>query len=150
MATLVTHWYYSRINYQRDVGLSWCMLSLTCYRPLLNERWTSIQWSSQIVLTYLFAPAGWRAAIMIISWQQPARWGHGKHSIRIQLPLQEQQQQPLVWSKQHELSHQTRDIHTMLFQCWPSVEDGGPTLKHHSLKVPFLLCYSLYLTDTRR
>ena len=26
---------------------------------------------------------------------------------------------------------QTRDIHSMLFQCWTIVEDGGPTMKQH-------------------
>ena len=26
---------------------------------------------------------------------------------------------------------QTRGIHLMMFQCWASVEDGGPTLKQH-------------------
>ena len=26
---------------------------------------------------------------------------------------------------------QTRGIHPMLFQCWTSVEDGGPALKQH-------------------
>ena len=28
-------------------------------------------------------------------------------------------------------SQQTRDIQPMLFQCWPTVEDGGPALKQH-------------------
>ena len=28
-------------------------------------------------------------------------------------------------------TQQTRGIHPMLFQCWASVEDGGPTLKRH-------------------
>ena len=30
---------------------------------------------------------------------------------------------------------QTRGIHTMVFQCWASVEDGGPTLKQHCVNV---------------
>ena len=29
------------------------------------------------------------------------------------------------------LSQQTRDIHPMLFQCWPTVFDAGPTLIQH-------------------
>ena len=28
-------------------------------------------------------------------------------------------------------AHQTRGIHSMLFQCWASVEDDGPALKQH-------------------
>ena len=34
------------------------------------------------------------------------------------------------------LSPQTRDIHPMLFQCWPTVLDAGPTLKQHWVNVP--------------
>ena len=30
-------------------------------------------------------------------------------------------------------SQQTRGIHPILFQCWASVEDGGPTLKQYLL-----------------
>ena len=37
------------------------------------------------------------------------------------------------------ISQQTRDIHPMLFQCWPSVEDDGPTLKQHWVNAPCLL-----------
>ena len=33
-------------------------------------------------------------------------------------------------------SQQTRGIHPMLVQCWASVEDSGPTLKHHWMKSP--------------
>ena len=35
-------------------------------------------------------------------------------------------------------SQQTRDIHPMLFQCWPIVFDAGPTLKQHWVNAP---CY---------
>ena len=31
------------------------------------------------------------------------------------------------------MTQQTRGIHTMLFQCWTSVDDGGPALKKHWL-----------------
>ena len=34
---------------------------------------------------------------------------------------------------------QTRDIHPMLFQCWASVGDGGPTLKQYWVNVSCLL-----------
>ena len=37
--------------------------------------------------------------------------------------------------------HQTRNTVPMLFQCWASVEDGGPTLKQQWLSVPCLLGY---------
>ena len=37
------------------------------------------------------------------------------------------------------LSQQTRGIHPMLFQCWASVEDDGPTLKQHLVNVSCLL-----------
>ena len=30
-----------------------------------------------------------------------------------------------------DISQQTRVIRPMLFQCWTSVEDAGPTLKRH-------------------
>ena len=36
-------------------------------------------------------------------------------------------------------SQQTRRIHSMLFHCWASVEDGVPTLKQLWVNVPFLL-----------
>ena len=39
-------------------------------------------------------------------------------------------------------SQQTRGIYSMLFQCWSSVEDGGPTLKQHWVNAPCLLGYS--------
>ena len=35
-------------------------------------------------------------------------------------------------------TQQTRGIHQMLFQCWASVEDGGPTLKQHWMNVSCL------------
>ena len=36
------------------------------------------------------------------------------------------------------LFQQTRGIHPMLFQCWASVEDGGPSLKQHWVNSPYL------------
>ena len=36
-------------------------------------------------------------------------------------------------------SQQTRGIHTMLFQCWASVEDGVPALKQLCVNAPCLL-----------
>ena len=36
---------------------------------------------------------------------------------------------------------QTRGIHTMLFQCWPTVYGAGPTLKQLWVNEPFLLGY---------
>ena len=30
-----------------------------------------------------------------------------------------------------DIPQETRDIQPMLFQCWASVEDAGPTLKQH-------------------
>ena len=41
-----------------------------------------------------------------------------------------------------KLSQQTPDIHLMLFQCWPTVFDAGPTLKQHCLNDPCLLTVS--------
>ena len=35
-------------------------------------------------------------------------------------------------------SQQIRDIHPMLFQCWPTVFDAGPTLKQHWVNAPCL------------
>ena len=35
--------------------------------------------------------------------------------------------------------HQTRDIALVLFRCWASVADDGPTLNQHLLNVPSLL-----------
>ena len=37
------------------------------------------------------------------------------------------------------ISQQTRDIHPLLYQCWPTVFDAGPTLKQHWVNVPCLL-----------
>ena len=34
-----------------------------------------------------------------------------------------------------KLIQQTRGIEPMLFQCWSTVYDGGPTLKQHWLNV---------------
>ena len=34
---------------------------------------------------------------------------------------------------------QIRGIHPMLLQCWPSVEDGGPTLKRYLVNALCLL-----------
>ena len=36
-------------------------------------------------------------------------------------------------------TQKTRDIHSILFQCWPTVSDAGPTLKQHWVNVPCLL-----------
>ena len=36
-------------------------------------------------------------------------------------------------------TQQTRGIHPMLFQCWPTVFDAGPTLKQHWVNAPCLL-----------
>ena len=38
-----------------------------------------------------------------------------------------------------QVTQQTRNIHPLLFQCWASVEDGGPTLKQHWVNAPSLL-----------
>ena len=43
-------------------------------------------------------------------------------------------------------TQQTRDIHLMLFQCWHTVFDSGPTLKQHWVNVPCLLGSDLYTT----
>ena len=45
----------------------------------------------------------------------------------------------LIKDTELRVSQQTRDIHPMLFQCWASVEDGGPTLKGHSVNTSCLL-----------
>ena len=36
-------------------------------------------------------------------------------------------------------AQQTRGIHSMLFQCWAHVEDGGPTLKQHWVNASCLI-----------
>ena len=36
-------------------------------------------------------------------------------------------------------SQQTRGIHTMLFQCWPTVFDAGPAMKQHWVNASCLL-----------
>ena len=36
-------------------------------------------------------------------------------------------------------TQQTRGFHPMLFQCWASVVDGGPTLKQHWVNASCLL-----------
>ena len=40
---------------------------------------------------------------------------------------------------EHLITQQTRYVETMMFQCWASVEDVGPTLKHHCFNVACLL-----------
>ena len=35
----------------------------------------------------------------------------------------------------YSFPQQTRGIHSMLFQCWPSGFDAGPTLKQHWVNV---------------
>ena len=48
-------------------------------------------------------------------------------------------------------SQQTRDLHPMLVQCWPTVYDVGPTLKQHWMSVSCLLgwagCHSGQISD---
>ena len=39
-----------------------------------------------------------------------------------------------------DISQQTRGIDPMLFQCWPTVDDAGPTLNQHRVNVTYLLC----------
>ena len=41
------------------------------------------------------------------------------------------------------LSQQTRDFDPMLFQCWPTVYDAGPTLNKHWANVSCLLGYHM-------
>ena len=41
------------------------------------------------------------------------------------------------------VAQQTQVIHTMMFQCCSSVEDGGPTLKRHWVNASWLLCENL-------
>ena len=43
-------------------------------------------------------------------------------------------------------SQQTRDNHPMLYQCWTSVEDVGPTLIQHWVNATCLLgcCFKVY------
>ena len=41
----------------------------------------------------------------------------------------------------HLAIQQTRGIHTMLFQCWPTVFDAGPTVRRHWVNDPCLLKY---------
>ena len=36
-------------------------------------------------------------------------------------------------------SQQSRDVYPMLFYCWASVADGGPTLTQHRINVSYLL-----------
>ena len=43
-------------------------------------------------------------------------------------------------------TQQTRGIHLMLFQCWPTVFDAGPTLKQHWVKALCLLGDVIYLS----
>ena len=43
------------------------------------------------------------------------------------------------WFNSREIAQQTRDIHTMRFQCWASVEDVGPALKQHWANASCLL-----------
>ena len=48
----------------------------------------------------------------------------------------------------HSAIQQTWGIHTMLFQCWPTVFDagpGGPTMKQHRVNDPCLLGISFNL-----
>ena len=45
-----------------------------------------------------------------------------------------------------ELSHQKRDVHPVLIQCWATVCDAGPTLNLHRVNVPLEChCSVLYL-----
>ena len=37
------------------------------------------------------------------------------------------------------ITQQIGGIHPMLFQCWASVEDGGPALKQHRMNASCLL-----------
>ena len=42
------------------------------------------------------------------------------------------------------LTQQKRDIHPMLYQCWPTVYDGGPTLIQHCLLGMVVLAVNPY------
>ena len=44
----------------------------------------------------------------------------------------------VVWDSGPGSKH---GIHPMLFQCWPSVFDAGPTLKQHWVNAPCLLAW---------
>ena len=43
------------------------------------------------------------------------------------------------------ITQQTRDIHPMPFQCWASVEDGGPTVKRCWVNAACLLGITMLL-----
>ena len=38
------------------------------------------------------------------------------------------------------LSQETSHVEALMFKCWASVADVGPTLKHHCFNVLCLLC----------
>ena len=44
-------------------------------------------------------------------------------------------------------SQQSQDIHPMLFHCWATGEDGGPTLKQHRVNVSCLLGWTSEALD---
>ena len=46
------------------------------------------------------------------------------------------------------MPQQTRDAKPVLFECWATVADGGPTLKQHWLNVSCLLDTRLFLSCT--
>ena len=48
----------------------------------------------------------------------------------------------------HIMSQQKRYIDSMLFQCWTSVADGGPTLKRHWVNISCLLGCRVHLLPT--
>ena len=48
------------------------------------------------------------------------------------------------------MPQETRGLHPMLFQCWSSVEDAGPTLKQHWVKAPCFLPSGTQLCRTKR
>ena len=52
----------------------------------------------------------------------------------------------------HLAIQQTRDIHirTILFRCWPTIFDAGPTLKQHRVNDPCLLGISYQLLNCWR
>ena len=45
-------------------------------------------------------------------------------------------------TRERVVTQQTRAIHLMLFQCWPTVYDAGSTLKEHRVNAPCLLVHS--------
>ena len=92
----------------------------------LLQHWNNIGWMSFVCCVETSARASCMTQVSLFINRAVCHSEGGKVSLR-------------TTSKICICTQQTRYIKTMLIQCWTSVEDAGPTVKHHCFYVSCLL-----------